>query len=124
MCCVLPRHVKVISFSTRNFQTPFLEIGLKKCLRGGPRPNFLVNRCFFIESLSKNNFEVRGPKYRRFWAYFQKLMSEISTSSEKVCFLRPRFFRKIEEMGSYFWGCAPNYFLQKLMNVAHFVCKN
>ena len=78
---------------------------------------------FFYRKFVKKVFEVGGPKNRLFWAYFQKLMSEISTGLEKVCFLRPRFYRKIEEMGSYFLGCAPNYFLQKLMNVAHFLCK-
>ena len=82
-----------------------------------------MSQSFFIESLSKNIFEVGGPKNRRFWAYFQKLVSEISTSSEKVCFLILRFFRKIEEMGGYFWGCALKFVSEKLINVAEFRCE-
>ena len=123
ICCDLPRNVKVISFSTRNSQTPFSEKGLKMST-GRPPTKIFGESEFFIESLSKTNFEVGGPKNRRFWAYFQKWMSEISTSSEKTCFLCCRFFRKIEKMERYFWGCAPKFFLQKLMNVAHFVCEN
>ena len=79
---------------------------------------------FFIESLSKIIFEVGDPKNRRFWAFFQKWMFEIPANWEKTCFLCCRFFRKIEEMGVYFGGCALIFFSQKLTNIARFVCKN
>ena len=95
-----------------------------KCRWEGSRPKFLVCPSFFIESLSKKIFEVGVPKNRRFWAFFQKSMSEISANSEKTCFSCCRFFRKIEEMEVYFGGCALIFFLQKLTNIARFVCKN
>ena len=101
----------------------FRKKGLK-CRGGGSRPNFLVCRSFFIESLSKNIFEVGDPKNRRFWAFFQKSMSEISANWEKTCFLCCRFFRKIEEMGGLFCGCAPKIFSQNCTNIARSVCKN
>ena len=71
-----------------------------KCRWGGSRSKFFVCRGFFIETLSKKFFEVGDPKNRRFWAFFQKSMSEISANSgkEKTCFSRPRFFWKVEEM--------------------------
>ena len=95
-----------------------------KCRCGGSRPKFLVCPSFFIESLSKKIFEVGDPKNRRFWAFFQKSMSEISANSEKTCFSCCRFFQKIEEMGLHFGGCALKFFSQKLINIAQFVCKN
>ena len=95
-----------------------------KCRWGGSRPKFLVCRSFFIESLSKKIFEVGDPKNRRFWAFFQNSMSEISANSEKTCFSCCRFFRNIEEMGAYFGRCAPKLFSQKRVNIARFVCKN
>ena len=82
------------------------------CRCGGSRPKCLVCRSFFIESLSKNIFEVGDPKNRRFWAFFQKSMSEISANWEKTCFSCCRFFRKIEEIGVYF-GVRPNLFFTK-----------
>ena len=95
-----------------------------KCRWGGSQPKFLMCRSFFIESLSKKNFAVGDPKNRRFWAFFQKSMSEISAKWEKTCFSCCRFFRKIEEMGVYFGGCALMFFSQKLINIARFLCKN
>ena len=97
----------------------FRKQGLK-CRWGGSRPKFLVCPSFFIESLSKKNFEVGDPKNRRFWAFFQKSMSEISANWEKTCFSCCRFFRKIEEMGGYFWGCALKSFFQLCTNVESF----
>ena len=95
-----------------------------KCRWGGSRPKFLVCPSFIIESLSKTIFEVGDPKNRRFWAFFQKSMSEFSANSENTCFSCCRFFRKIEEMGVYFGGCAPKFFSQTLVNIARFVFKN
>ena len=91
---------------------------------GGPRSKFLVSLNFFIEILWKKIFGVGDPKNRRFWGFFQKSIPEISASWEKTCFLCCRFFWKIEEMEGYFGGCAPNFFLQKLSNIARFQFKN
>ena len=95
-----------------------------KCRCGGSRPKFFLCGSFFIESLSKKIFRVGDPKNRRFWGFFQKSMSEISANWEKTCFLCCRFFRKVEEMGGYFGGCALKFFPQNCTNIARFVCKN
>ena len=101
----------------------FRKLALK-CRCGGSRPQFLVCPSFFIESLSRKIFEVGDPKNRRFWAFFQKSMSEISANWEKTCFLCCRFFRKIEEMRVYFGGCALIFFSKIWTNVQRPVCKN
>ena len=67
---------------------------------------------FFYRKFVKNNFRGRGPENRRFCAFFQKSMSEISANSEKTCFSCCRFFRKIEEMGVYFGGVRPKIFFE------------
>ena len=65
---------------------------------------------FFIEILWKNIFEVGDPQNRRFWGFFQKSILEISAKWEKRCFMRSRFFWKIEEMGVIFGGAPQNVF--------------
>ena len=107
----------------KNLKNAFSNIGPKISMGRSPAEMFFYGS-FFIESLSKKIFEVGDPKNRRFWAFFQKSMSEISANSEKTCFSCCRFFRKIEEMGVYFGGCALIFFSQKLINIAGFVCEN
>ena len=85
---------------------------------------FFMRQRGVIETLSKKFFEVGDPKNRRFWAFFQKSMSEISANSEKTCFLCCRFFWKIEKMGGYFGGCALIFFSKICTNVPRPVCKN
>ncbi len=71
-------------------------------------------------NVCKNNFSRSGtPKIDDFGP-FQESMVEISVKWEKTCFWRPRFFRKIEEMGGYFWGCALKCFSQLWTNVESF----
>ena len=78
---------------------------------------------FFIESLSKNISRSGTPKIDDFGPFF-KSMVEIYVKWEKACFLRPRFFRKIEEMGGFFGGCAPKTVPQVCTNVESFQRKN
>ena len=81
-----------------------------KCRWGGSRSKFLVCRSFFYRNFVKKNFEVGDPKNRRFWAFFQKSILEISA---------------MWEMGGYFWGCAPKCFFRKFgFNVVRFQFKN
>ena len=95
-----------------NLKNAFSKIGPKMPMGRVPTKIFGVSE-FFIESLSKKIFEVGDPKNRRFWAFFQKSMSEISANSEKTCFSCCQFFRKIEEMKVYFRGCALIFFFTK-----------
>ena len=91
-------HMFSREITTKISKTLFRKYAIK-CRWGGYRLKFFVCLSFFIESLSKIIFEVGDPKNRRFWAFFQKSMSEISVRGEKTCSLCCRFFRKIEEMG-------------------------
>jgi len=87
---------------------------------GGSLPKFLVCSSFFIESLSKNIFEVTrsgAQKIDDFWLIF-KYPSEISTNLEKSCFLRRRFFRKIEEIKGHFCTLPPFFFHQNRTNTS------
>ena len=78
----------------------------------------------FRSKVCQNNFSRSGtPKIDDFGP-FQESMVEISVKCEKTCFLRPRFFRKIEEMGGYFWGCALKFFSQLWTNVESFQKKS
>ena len=80
----------------------FWKAGRKKSMRRVPNEVFGVR--VFRSKVCENNFSRSGaPKIDDFGP-FQESMVEISVKCEKTCFLRPRFFRKIEEMGGYFWG--------------------
>ena len=74
-----------------NLKNAFSKIGHKMSMGRVPTAIFGVSE-FYIESLSKKFCAVGDPKNRRFWAFFQKPMSEISVSGEKTCFLSCRFF--------------------------------
>ena len=78
----------------------------------------------FISKVCQKIFSRLGtPKIDDFGP-FRESMVEISAKWEKERFLRPRFFRKIEEMGGYFWGCALKIFSQVWTNVETFQKKN
>ena len=84
-----------------------------------PEQSFWCVRAF-RSKVCQNNFSMSGtPKIDDFGP-FQESMVEISVKWEKTCFLRPRFFRKIEEMGGCFWGCALKFFSQLCTNVESF----
>ena len=74
-----------------NLKMAFSKKGPKMSMGRVPIEIFGVSKLFF-RNFVKKIFEVGDPKNRRFWAFFQKLMSEISANWEKTCFLRPRFF--------------------------------
>ena len=95
---------------------------IRRC--GGSRPKFLVCQSFLSKVCQKKFSRSGTPKIDDFVAFFQKSMSEISANWEKTCFSCCRFFRKIEEIGVYFGGCALIIFSQKFINMAGFMCKN
>ena len=82
---------------------------------------------FFYQKDVKKFFRGRGPQKSTILGLFSKIDVRNFCQqiySEKKCFSCCRFFRKIEEMGVYFGGCALIFFSQKLINIAAFVCKN
>ena len=123
ICCDLPRNVKVISFSTRNSQTPFLENGLKMSTRRPPTEIFGESQLFYRKFVRKN-FRGRGPKKSTILALFSKMnVRNFDQFGKNVFFVLP-IFSKNRGNGRILLGVRPKIFLQKLMNVAHFVCKN
>ena len=56
-----------------------------------------------------------GAPISDFWPFFRFSILEISANSEKTCFSCCRFFRKIEEMGVYFGGCALTFFHKNVL---------
>ena len=115
-CCNLPRKLlkSLILKLKSTFFFKFRDVFLKyttQIINMGP----LTSKMFFHKILIKilrvtGNFG-RGPLIDDLEPLFQKSKPEISANWEKTCFFCCWFFWKIEEIGGYYWGCAPKLFL-------------
>ena len=94
----------------KNIKNVFSKKGHKIPMRRPPT-EISGDPYFFYRKLLKKQFRGQGPPIDDLGPLFQKSKPEISANSEKPCFLCCRFFWKIEEIGGYFWGCAPKMFL-------------
>ena len=87
---------------TQKYERDFLESEpYKNVDEEGPERIFWCVRAF-TSKVCQNNFSRPGAHKIDEFGLFQESMIEISVKWEKACFLRPRFFQKIEEMGVYF----------------------
>ena len=83
---------------------------------------------FFYRKFVRKNFRGRGPKKSTILALFSKMnVRNFDQFGKNVFFVLPIFSKNREngiENGEVFLEVRPKIVLQKLMNVAHFMCKN
>ena len=79
---------------------------------------------FFYRKFVKKNFGGRGPQESTILGLFSKIdVRNFCQLGKNVFFVLP-IFSKNRGNGGLFWGVRPNFFSQKLINIARFVCKN
>ena len=79
---------------------------------------------FFYRSFAKKNFRDRGPQKSMILGLFSKIdVRNFCQFGQNVFFVLP-IFPKNRGNGGLFWGMRPDFFSQKLTNIAGFVCKN
>ena len=106
-----------------NVKNGFSKIGHKMSMGWVPTKIFGVSE-FFYRKFVKKNFRGRGPQKSTILGLFSKLdVRNFCKLGKNVFFVLP-FFLKNRENGGLFWGVRPNFFSQKLTNIARFVCKN
>ena len=96
----------------QNLKNGFSKIGSKMSMGRVPTKIFCASE-FFYRKFVKKNFCGRGPQKSTILGLFSKINVRNFCQLGKTYFLRPRFFWKVEDMGGYFWGCAPNCFFMK-----------
>ena len=116
--CNLPRKAENLTFLLRNAETGFSKKWPKIVIRGPPTEisgdPVLIDRKFF-----QNDFGVGGPPISDFWPFFRFPIFEISTNSEKGCFLCCRFFWIGNKNNSVVFSGRPNFLPKKTCECHH-----
>ena len=120
--CNLPRKVKLFSFSNRNLQTPFSKRRFK-ILTGRLRPKCLISRSS-LSKVCQKYFSKSEAKKSAILGLFSNIHLRNFDQFGKNVFFETSFFSKNRENEGLFLRAAPNFFQQKLNNIARFVCKN
>ena len=97
----------------------FLKISPKMSMRRVPIEKFGVPELFY-RKVVKINFRGRGPQISTILGLFSKIDHRNFCQVGKKVFFGVSFFLKNRGNKGYFWGCAPNFFLQICTNVAPF----
>ena len=106
-----------------NLKNIFSKIGPKMSMGRVLTKIFGVSE-FFYRKFFKKNFRGRGPQKSTILGFFSKIdVRNFCQLGKNVFFVLP-IFSKNRGNGGLFWGVRPNFFLQKLINIAGLVCKN
>ena len=119
----LPRACAVAIFSRASSKKCCRKTGISKkwpkiMIRRPPTEIFGDPMCFDRKFL-KNDFGVRRAPISDFWPFFRFSISEISTTWEKRCFSRGRFFRKNNKNNSVVFSGRPDFSQKKRTNVTN-----
>ena len=107
----------------KNLKNAFSKIRHKMSMGRSPTKIFSVSK-FFYRNFVEKNFRGRGPQKSTFFGLFSKIDTRNFCQFGKNVFFVLPIFLKNRGNGGLFLGVRLNFFLQKLINIAGFVCKN
>ena len=106
-----PRKAKIWIIFKKNLKNVFSKMGPKMSMGRSPIAIFFL-REFFHRKFVQKIFRDWGSQKSMILGLSSKIDVQNFCQLGKACFSRPRFFRNIEEMGGYFWGCPEIIFIK------------